>query len=230
VATEAPRCDRPNLRLELYTRSGPLQAPQVLASHRSGHMGQSQPSCFARCKRLWAPSADGLRVRGHRRLRGAASGMASIRPSPNVRVAGAVGDPVRRSPRWHSALRSCCRGQLSLPNGGSYISKSDRPYEGGAACDGPACRPRKPLDRTAEPGEAPSHLRSSRRSDQNANALQDRGRVDLASDESRSGNVFQDAEWNRWWHPPPVPTRCWCGCGYAPGSTSAGPVVSTAAG
>jgi hypothetical protein len=35
----------------------------------------------------------------------ATSGMASMRPSPNVRVAGEVGGRVRRSPRWRSALR-----------------------------------------------------------------------------------------------------------------------------
>ena len=30
---------------------------------------------------------------------------------------------------------------------------ASRGHEDGEACDGPACRPRKPLDRTAEPGE-----------------------------------------------------------------------------
>jgi hypothetical protein len=65
----------------------------------------------------------GLRVGGHRRLRGAASRMASMRPSPDVRVAGAVGGPLTVIVTWRLSDLSTRAARISPPQQGAATGR-----------------------------------------------------------------------------------------------------------
>ena len=69
--------------------------------------------------------------------------------APGGSTRSKVRSALEKGTRWLIiwAKRSQCSGNVPAICCG---------HEDGAACVGPACRPRKPLDRTAEPGEVSS--------------------------------------------------------------------------
>lgn len=110
--------------------NGPCTRHHHRACHRSGHLGQSQPSCFARCKRR--DFGNGVHAAFAQR-----TGRGRGRWSSSAQSAMALGVKagVDAAVSYHSLTAAPTYQNLIVRTG----------------CDGPACRPRKPLDRTAEP-------------------------------------------------------------------------------